>query len=132
MKYTEVDDFAPDVLAVLSRRNTDITFVVGSDLSLCGEPFSVLSWRGHDLTIAISEEYLQSEVDSYVVEGLHDHVGSDDVDFDADDSLVRNQAIELFTDKLMMVYHEVTNRLEDPAVHNVDAFLTAVLDEEQS
>ena len=132
MKYTEVSDFAPDVLAVLTRRKTNITFVVGSEASLCGEPFSVLSWSGSDLTLAISEEYLQSEVDSYVVEGLHDHVGSDDVDFDDSAGDVKDHAIELFTDKLLMIYHEATSRLEDPAVHNVDVFLSEVLDGDES
>lgn len=130
--HKEVDGLDPDVLAVLSRNGIEITFVTASRHALNGEDYSVMVWSDKAMTVAISEEYLNSEIDEYVVDGIisHSNLDSDNDLRDAVHEAVKEQAVTLFARKLTEVFDNAMQSVEDPVSRNLDYSLERILEED--
>jgi len=130
--HKEVDGLDPDVLAVLSRNGIEITFVTASRHALNGEDYSVMVWSDKAMTVAISEEYLNSEIDEYVVDGIisNSNLDSDNDLRDAVHEAVKEQAVTLFARKLTEVFDNAMQSVEDPVSRNLDYSLERILEED--
>jgi len=129
--HKEVDDFDPEVLAILTRGGVEITFVTASRHALDGKDYAVLLWSNKSMTVGVSEEYLYSEIDEYVVDGI---LNAADLDSEYLEEAVKNavqeQAVSLFAKKLTEVFDNAMHGVDDPVLHNLDYSLERLLDED--
>lgn len=122
-------DFDPDVLAVLTRGGVEITFVSASASSLDDQDYSLLLWTENKMTIGVSNEYLNNEIDKYVVDGIVE-LAEDDSSEEALHDSVRNHAVTLFAQKLGEVFESVVLNVDDPVYLNLDYSLEQLLSED--
>jgi len=126
---TEYEEFDHDVLAVLKRGDVEITFVSSPSASLDGKNFSVVSWTIDKITIAVAEEYLNKDIDDFIVSGILDTVG-DDATEEETVNAVREHAIQLFSAKLTEVFRDAVTEVDDPLKYSLDYALDQLLDEQ--
>lgn len=126
---TEDEEFDHDVLAVLKRGDVEITFVSSPSASLDGKNFSVVSWTIDKITIAVAEEYLNKDIDDFIVSGILDTVG-DDATEEETVNAVREHAIQLFAAKLTEVFRDAVTEVDDPLKYSLDYALDQLLDEQ--
>lgn len=126
---TEYEEFDHDVLAVLKRGDVEITFVSSPSASLDGKNFSVVSWTIDKITIAVAEEYLNKDIDDFIVSGILSTVG-DDATEEETVNAVREHAIQLFSAKLTEVFRDAVTEVEDPLKYSLDYALDQLLDEQ--
>jgi hypothetical protein len=126
---TEYEEFDHDVLAVLKRGDVEITFVSSPSASLDGKNFSVVSWTIDKITIAVAEEYLNKDIDDFIVSGILSTVG-DDATEEETVNAVREHAIQLFSAKLTEVFRDAVTEVDDPLKYSLDYALDQLLDEQ--
>ena len=106
----EERDYEPDVLAVLVRGKITITFVTAPASSIDGKNYEVVSWSESDMTICISDEYLNYEIDRYIVDGITDNAAkyqpTDEEEF------VREHAIRLLSTRLTELLTDAVNEVK--------------------
>lgn len=124
----EYDDFDPDVLAVLQRGDIKITFVNAPDTGIDGKDYSVISWTANNLTIAVSDRYLNREIDNFIVDGLTTILGDNASEEEMTDA-VKQHAIRLFSEKLTMVSEEAISSVREPLELNIDYSLYQLLNQ---
>lgn len=129
--FTGYDDFDPDVLAVLQNGSVKITFVNAPNTGIDGKDFSVISWTTDHLTIAISDQYLNNEIDEFVAIGVSKMLGSEASD-DEMQQAVKDHAIRLFSEKLTMVSKEAISLVKNPLEFSVDYALDQLLIDPES
>ena len=129
--FSGYDDFDPDVLAVLKRGNIKITFVNAPKTGIDGKDFSVISWTTDHLTIAISDQYLNNEIDEFVASGVSKILGSEASDDEMQEA-VKDNAIRLFSEKLTMVSEEAISSVQNPLEFSDDYALEQLLIEPES
>jgi hypothetical protein len=120
------EDFDSDVLAVLVRGDVKIIFVNTPDTGIDGKDFSVISWTSENLTIAVSDRYLNREIDNFVTDGISKMLG-DNVSDDEMAQVVREHAILLFSEKLTMLSEEAISSVHNPLELSLDYTLTQLL-----
>ncbi len=124
----EYDDFDPDVLAVLQRGGIKITFVNAPDTGIDGKDYSVILWTADNLTIAVSDRYLNREIDNFIVDGLTTILGNNASEEEMTDA-VKQHAIRLFSEKLTMVSEEAISSVREPLELNIDYSLHQLLNQ---
>lgn len=127
MMYEEVDGFEPDVLAVLKRNGLEITFINAPRSALSGEDFAVLLWSDFSMTIGVADEYLNSEIDEYVANGIISR--TPDIDEDNAEEAVKEHAVNLFSAKLLEVFKSAVDNVSDASKHSFEYTLDRLLDE---
>jgi|TARA_R110000868_G_scaffold102674_10_gene282819 hypothetical protein len=120
------EDFDSDVLAVLVRGDVKIIFVNTPDTGIDGKDFSVISWTSENLTIAVSDRYLNREIDNFITDGISKMLG-DNVSDDEMAQVVREHAILLFSEKLTMLSEEAISSVHNPLELSLDYTLTQLL-----
>ena len=125
---TEYEEFDHDVLAVLKRGDVEITFVSSPSASLDGKNFSVVSWTVDKITIAVAEEYLNKDIDDFIVSGILSTVGDDPTEEETVNA-VREHAIRLFSAKLTEVFRDAVTEVDDPLKYSLDYALDQLLDD---
>jgi hypothetical protein len=129
--HREVESFDPDVLAVLTRGGVEITFVTASRHALDDKDYAVLLWSNKSMTVGVSEEYLYSEIDEYVVDGI---LSAADLESEyleeAVKEAVQEQAVSLFAKKLTEVFDNAMQSVDDPTLRNLDYSLERLLNED--
>lgn len=125
---TEYEEFDHDVLAVLKRGDVEITFVSSPSASIDGKNFSVVSWTIEKITIAVAEEYLNKDIDDFIVSGILSTVGDDPTEEETVNA-VREHAIQLFSAKLTEVFRDAVTEVDDPLKYSLDYALDQLLDD---
>lgn len=125
---TEYEEFDHDVLAVLKRGDVEITFVSSPSASIDGKNFSVVSWTIDKITIAVAEEYLNKDIDDFIVSGILSTVGDDPTEEETVNA-VREHAIQLFSAKLTEVFRDAVTEVDDPLKYSLDYALDQLLDD---
>ncbi len=123
---TNYEEFDHDVLAVLKRGDVEITFVTSPSISLGGKNFSVVSWTVEKITVAVAEEYLNKDIDDFIVSGILNTVGDDPTEEETVGA-VREHAVKLFSDKLQEVFHDAIMEVDDPLKFSLDYALEQLL-----
>ena len=120
------EDFDPDVLGVLRRGDVSITFVNAPEAGIGGKDFSVISWTTDHVTIAVSDEYLNGEIDAFVARGVADvlenNASEDEVAY-----AVKTHVIRLFSEKLTLVSEQALSSVRNPLELSVDYALEQLL-----
>lgn len=127
MIFREEPSLEHDVLAVLQRGDATITFITAKADSLNGQDYSVVMWSESSLVLAISEDYLNSELDEKVINLLVDGLGDDEDSPDAE--YLRSRALEVFAFSLSDILDEALSMVTDPESANLDAAIEKLLDE---
>ena len=125
---TEYEEFDHDVLAVLKRGDVEITFVSSPSASIDGKNFSVVSWTIDKITIAVAEEYLNKDIEDFIVSGILSTVGDDPTEEETVNA-VREHAIQLFSAKLTEVFRDAVTEVDDPLKYSLDYALDQLLDD---
>lgn len=125
---TEYEEFDHDVLAVLKRGDVEITFVSSPSASIDGKNFSVVSWTIDKITIAVAEEYLNKDIDDFIVSGILSTVGDDPTEEETVNA-VREHAIQLFSAKLTEVFRDAVTEVDDPLKYSLDYALDQLLED---
>lgn len=125
--YEEVEDFEPDVLAVLKRSGVEITFITTPRSALSGEDFAILLWTDSAMTVGIADEYLNSEIDEFVANGIIER--TPDLTEEVAEEAVKEHAVNLFSTKLLDVFNKAVENVSDASRHNFEYTLDRLLDE---
>ena len=88
-----------------------------------------MSWTIDKITIAVAEEYLNKDIDDFIVSGILDTVG-DDATEEETVNAVREHAIQLFSAKLTEVFRDAVTEVDDPLKYSLDYALDQLLDEQ--
>jgi hypothetical protein len=126
---TEYEEFDPDVLAVLKRGDVEITFVSSPAASIDGKNFSVVYWVADKITVAVADEYLNKDIDDFIVSGILSTMGAEPSEEETLNA-VREHAIQLFSAKLSDVFRDAISDVDDPLEYSLDYALDQLLDEQ--
>lgn len=121
------EQYDPDVLAILKRGDVHVIFLSVDESGIDGKDFSVISWTTDRLTIAVSDQYLQKEVDTFIVEGLRETLseGASESEMDA---AVKEHTVKLFSKKLALIFEEAISSVTEPIELNLDYVIDLLLD----
>ena len=94
---------------------------------MSGEDFAVLLWTDSAMTVGIADEYLNSEIDEFVANGIIER--TPDLTEEATEEAVKEHAVNLFSTKLLDVFHKAVENVSDASRHNFEYTLDRLLDE---
>lgn len=124
MIFKEEPSMDSDTLAILQRGNQKITFITAKGDSLGDKKFSVVLWNDDSLVLAISEDFLNNEVDEKVVDLIVENFNDE---YDAE--FIRQRSIEVFALTLNDILDEALDSVSNPDGSNLDATIEKLLDE---
>lgn len=127
MIFREEPNMDSDTLAVLKRGDTTITFITAKGDSLGDKKFSVVLWNGDSLVVAISEDFLNTELDEHIVDLIMETLDGDDGE--ADKELIREKSIGMFAAALSEILEEALDSVSNPDASNLDATIEKLLGE---
>ena len=127
MIFKEEPNMDSDTLAVLQRGDTTITFITAKGEALNNQKFSVVLWNENSLILAISEDYLNSELDERIVSMIVDGMSGAEESISAEE--LRERSIEVFAVALSDVLDEAIDMVSNPDGANLDAAIEKLLGE---
>jgi hypothetical protein len=120
-------EFDDDVLAVLKRGDATITFIVAPSSALDGEDFDIVLWDESAMVLAVSEEYMNEEIDEFVINKIM--VDLEGLENDDLREAVSDNASKYMGLKLSEILREAISSTSVPYDSNLSASLRRVLDE---